>query len=137
MTQPRIAQLQQNSHAPRWNLGSRVAFRFGFFYLGLFCLSAQVLSGLFPFPNVDIPAVGTLWPMRQITFWVAGHIFHVKLPLAYLTGQQRQDVRLGASVMPTGIVTFPISGSDSGLGFLRKFGADLTGLLRLNCGSCS
>jgi hypothetical protein len=28
-------------------------------------------------------------------------------------------------------------GSDSGLGFLRKFGADLTGLLRLNCGSCS
>jgi transposase-like protein len=34
-------------------------------------------------------------------------------------------------------VSFLISGSDSGLGFLRKFGADLTGLLRLNCGSSS
>jgi hypothetical protein len=34
-------------------------------------------------------------------------------------------------------VDFPRSGSDSALGFLRKFGADLTGLLRLNCGSSS
>jgi hypothetical protein len=32
----------------------------------------------------------TLLPMRQITFWAAGHIFHAKLPLVY-TGSGSGD----------------------------------------------
>jgi len=81
--QAQIAQLQNNGHIPHWSLISRVAFRFCFVYFGLFCLSNQTLGGLFPIPNVDVPDPSTFWPVRQITFWTAAHVFHAKLPLVY------------------------------------------------------
>ena len=52
-------------------------------YFGLFCLATPILGCLFPIPNVDIPDLGSLWPMRQVVFWTAAHIFHAKLPLVY------------------------------------------------------
>jgi hypothetical protein len=82
--QAQIAQIQQDSHTPRWSPTSRVAFRFFFVYFGLFCVATQILGGLFPIPKVDIPDLGSFWPMRQITFWTAAHIFHSNLPLVYL-----------------------------------------------------
>jgi uncharacterized membrane protein YphA (DoxX/SURF4 family) len=78
-----IAQLQPDSQVPRWSSTRCVAFRFCFAYFGLFCVTTQVLGGLFPIPEVDIPDLGTLWPMRQIVFWAAAHIFRAKLPLVY------------------------------------------------------
>jgi uncharacterized membrane protein YphA (DoxX/SURF4 family) len=88
--QAQIAQIQRDSHAPRWSAASRVAFRFSFVYFGLFCAATQILGGLFPIPKVDIPDLGSLWPMRQITFWTAAHVFHAKLPLVY-TGSGSGD----------------------------------------------
>jgi len=84
-----VGQLQQEPlilqepHARPWSLTSRIAFRFCFVYFGLSCLATQIIGGLFSIPNVDIPDPGTLWPMRQITFWTAAHIFRAKLPLIY------------------------------------------------------
>jgi uncharacterized membrane protein YphA (DoxX/SURF4 family) len=78
-----IAPLQQDSLMPHWSLTSRVAFRFCFVYFGLYCGDTQILGGLLPIPNVDIPDTGTLWPMRQMVFWAAAHIFHAELPLVY------------------------------------------------------
>ena len=49
----------------------------------MFCLATQILGSLFPIPKVDIPDPSSLWPMRQITFWTAAHIFHAELPLVY------------------------------------------------------
>jgi uncharacterized membrane protein YphA (DoxX/SURF4 family) len=83
VTQTQIAQFQEDSHTPQWGLACRVAFRVCFVYFGLFCLTNQILGGLFPIPKVDIPDPSTLWPMRQITFWTAAHVFHAKLPLVY------------------------------------------------------
>jgi uncharacterized membrane protein YphA (DoxX/SURF4 family) len=80
--QAQIAQLQPDSHMPRWSLTCRVALRFCFVYFGLFCIATQILVGLFPI-KVDIPDPSTLWPMRQMIFWAAAHIFHAKLPLVY------------------------------------------------------
>jgi hypothetical protein len=67
----------------RWNLFTRVAFRFALVYFTLYCLTTQVISELLPIPKVDIPDFGSLWPMRQIVFWTAAHIFHVGHPLVY------------------------------------------------------
>src|SRR5580698_3678214 len=81
--QAQIAQLQEPSHTPHWGLTTRVAFRFCFVYLGLFCFATQIVGSLFPIPKVDIPDPDTLWPIRQIIFRVAAHVFHAKLPLVY------------------------------------------------------
>lgn len=78
-----IAQLPQDSRAPQWSLAGHVAFRFCFVYFGLFSLYTQVFGGLISIPTVDIPDPASLWPMRQIVFWTAAHIFHAKLPLVY------------------------------------------------------
>ena len=81
--QPQIAQLQQEPHVQHWSPACRVAFRLCFAYFGMFCLVTQICGALFPILKVDVPDPGTLWPMRQITFWTAAHIFRAKLPLVY------------------------------------------------------
>ena len=68
----------------------RVAFRFCFTYFILFSLSNQIFGGLFLIPKVEIPDPGTIWPMRQITFWAAKHIFRVTHDLVY-TGSGSGD----------------------------------------------
>jgi hypothetical protein len=78
-----IAQPQQKPQIPHWSIAWRVAFRFCFVYLGLYSFGTQIFGGLFLIPKVEIPDPGSLWPMRQITFWTAAHLFHAKLPLIY------------------------------------------------------
>jgi uncharacterized membrane protein YphA (DoxX/SURF4 family) len=80
---PQVAQPQPEAQVQHWSLAARVAFRFCLLYFGLFCVATQILGSLFPIPKVDIPDLSSLWPMRQITFWTAAHIFHAKLPLVY------------------------------------------------------
>src|SRR5262245_43584064 len=68
--------------APRWSLATRLAFRFGFLYLGLFilleCLTIPEWM-LFRGPRIEID---NLWPFRALVFWVAEHIFHFVRPTA-------------------------------------------------------
>lgn len=75
--------IRHESQPARWTLGTRVAFRFCFLYLGLFCLTTQILTGLLPIPSIDIPDPGALPPMRQIVMWTAAHLFCVTKPLVY------------------------------------------------------
>jgi uncharacterized membrane protein YphA (DoxX/SURF4 family) len=90
IAQPHIAPLQPEAQVPHWSLAARVAFRFCFVYFGMFCVATQILGSLFPIPKVDIPDLSSLWPMRQITFWIAAHVFRAKLPLVY-TGSGSGD----------------------------------------------
>lgn len=76
-------QLVAEASVARWSLARLVGFRFCFVYLGLYCLSEQILGGLFPIPKVELPDLASLWPMRQIVFWTAAHVFHVTQPLVY------------------------------------------------------
>jgi uncharacterized membrane protein YphA (DoxX/SURF4 family) len=62
---------------------TRVAFRFAFVYLTLYALATQLLGGLLILPGVALPALGTVWPMRDITVWVAEHVFGLTPPLNY------------------------------------------------------
>lgn len=83
---------QSESPAPveHWGLVLRIAFRFCVTYFTLFGLSNQILGGLFQIPKVDIPELSGHWPLRQITFWTAAHIFRIKHDLVY-TGSGSGD----------------------------------------------
>ena len=90
------------SQAPHWNLATRIFFRFCFLYFGLYCLTNQVLQGLFPIPNFGFPDLGSSPPMRQIVFWAAAHIFQVSKPLVYMgsgSGDKTFDWVLTFSVL--------------------------------------
>ncbi len=76
--------------AAQWSLGLRVALRFCFVYFTLFCLSNQILGGLLLIPKLQVPDLGTIWPLRQITFWTAAHVFRVTRALVY-TGSGRSS----------------------------------------------
>ena len=62
---------------------TRIIFRFCAVYLGLFCLATQISGSLFLLPNVSFRGLGTVWPMREITFWIAAHVFQITQPLVY------------------------------------------------------
>jgi hypothetical protein len=85
-----IAQQQQEQRVPRWSLGLRVGFRFCFVYFGLYCIYTQIFGGLISIPKMETIELSSFWPMRQITFWTAAHVFHAQLPLIY-TGSGSGD----------------------------------------------
>ena len=60
-----------------------MTFRFAFVYLGAFCLATQIAGSLFLVPPATFRGLGTLWPMRDITVWIAAHVFGVTEPLAF------------------------------------------------------
>jgi hypothetical protein len=55
------------SNVEAWKATTRVAFRFVFVYVLLYTAATQILGGLLVFPGVSFPALGTRWPMRDIT----------------------------------------------------------------------
>jgi uncharacterized membrane protein YphA (DoxX/SURF4 family) len=65
-----------------WRPATRVAFRFCVLYLALYTLAGQIFGGVFPYPGF-VPALGTRWPLREITLWVAEHVFGGTPPFAY------------------------------------------------------
>jgi hypothetical protein len=64
----------------------RVAFRFGVVYLTLFCLATQISRSLVPNPWFTYRGLGRLWPMREITHWVARTFFGVDVLLDDVSG---------------------------------------------------
>ena len=64
-----------------WHPGMRTAFRFCVAYLGLYCLTTRISGGLFLLPDRSVTSLGTLWPLRDITVWVASHAFNITEPL--------------------------------------------------------
>jgi uncharacterized membrane protein YphA (DoxX/SURF4 family) len=69
--------------AAHWSLATRIAFRFTFIYFSIFCLfNGQIISSLIPFP-ANLPDLSIHFPVRQLVFWTATHIFHVQTELVY------------------------------------------------------
>lgn len=58
-----------------WPLSLRVAFRFCFTYLGLFCLVTQISGSMIPNPFFEYRGLGKLWPLRELTLAVARYVF--------------------------------------------------------------
>lgn len=85
--------VQHELQVPLWGLASRVAFRFCFVYLGLFCLTTQAIARLISYTRIPDPA--TLWPLRPLIFWTATHILHVRATLAFGYRSGSQDDMFG------------------------------------------
>jgi uncharacterized membrane protein YphA (DoxX/SURF4 family) len=73
-----------------WPLALRIGFRFCFIYLGLFCLTTQILTAMYSTPLIDLPDLYTVWPLRQIITWTATHVFHIHHDLVF-TGSGSGD----------------------------------------------
>jgi uncharacterized membrane protein YphA (DoxX/SURF4 family) len=67
-----------------WSVATRIAFRFAFLYLVLFCALTQIFTSLIPIPGFDIPTPAYLPPFRQGITWIATHVFHYTKPLVYV-----------------------------------------------------
>ena len=75
--------VQPQQNIPKWSPALRIAFRFWMVYLGLYCLTTQVITSLFsPDEGAVIPDLATLWPLRSIIIWTAAHIFHANVQLS-------------------------------------------------------
>jgi|RhiMethySRZTD1v2_1073278.scaffolds.fasta_scaffold18270_10 uncharacterized membrane protein YphA (DoxX/SURF4 family) len=68
-----------------WSPASRIAFRFGFLYFGLYVLMTQMLAGMLPNPWFRVPTLGEKPPMRPIVLWVGNNLLGVK-PTVHPTG---------------------------------------------------
>ncbi len=86
MTTPAARFELEPTPSQAWRPATRLVFRFCFLYFSLYCLSNQIITGLFYIPNVEIPDPATLWPTRQIVTWMAVHIFRVHTELVYFSG---------------------------------------------------
>lgn len=62
----------------RWNLATRIAFRFSVLYFGLYVLTTQMLGGLLilPFDSVNLPNLGATGAMKGLVSWTATHVFN-------------------------------------------------------------
>ena len=58
-------------------------FRFSLVYFGLYALATQIVGGVLLTPWFSFPALGTTWPMREMTHWVAEHVFGLRTPLVF------------------------------------------------------
>jgi uncharacterized membrane protein YphA (DoxX/SURF4 family) len=57
--------------------------RFAVVYLGLYALATQIIGGVILTPWFSFPALGTAWPMREITQWLAEHVVGLRTPLVF------------------------------------------------------
>ena len=65
-----------------WRRTTRVAFRFCLLYFSLYTLAGQMFGAVFLYPGF-VPALGTVWPLRDITLWSAQNIFGAVDPGLY------------------------------------------------------
>jgi len=81
-----LASSREPTDAPTWSPASRIAFRFGAIYLGLFALATQLSGSMIPNLAFSYRGMGRLWPMRNITHWTAGTVFGVSAGLDDVSG---------------------------------------------------
>ena len=71
--------------AADWNPVTRVVFRFGVVYFGLYVMTTQMFSSLFLIPRGELPEISnTRWAIA-LSSWVARHVMRVTGE--FLTGQ--------------------------------------------------
>jgi uncharacterized membrane protein YphA (DoxX/SURF4 family) len=60
-----------------------LVLRFCVVYFGLYALATQIAGGVLLTPWVSFPSLGGIRPMRDITHWLAEHVFGLRTPLLF------------------------------------------------------
>jgi uncharacterized membrane protein YphA (DoxX/SURF4 family) len=58
--------------------------RFCLVYFSLYSLATHIIGGVILTPWFSFPALGTIWPAREVTQWLAEHLFGLRPPLAFI-----------------------------------------------------
>jgi hypothetical protein len=66
----------------QWRRSTRATFRFCLLYFSLYTLAGQIFGGVFVSPGL-VPALGTLWPLRDLTLWTAENVFGATPPINF------------------------------------------------------
>jgi hypothetical protein len=66
-----------------WSPLTRIAFRFCFSYFTLYALVTQIFGDLLLIPGRTFQGLGPLWPLRELTVWLARNVFGITAPVAY------------------------------------------------------
>ena len=64
-------------------MARRFPLRFGVLYLGLYTLATQLAGGVLLLPGAALPPLGHVWPLRDLTLWLATAFFGLNPPLVY------------------------------------------------------
>ena len=57
--------------------------RFGVLYFGLYALVTQLAGGVLLWPGAALPPLGHVWPLRDLTLWLATNVAGLSPPLAF------------------------------------------------------
>ena len=77
------AKRQEVEPQPRWNLTTRIAFRFCFLYFSLYVIATQMLGGLLPFNWIR--NLGSTPFFQRIITWTGMHVFNLAVPPSFQT----------------------------------------------------
>jgi len=66
-------------------------FRLSVVYFTLYAFATQIIGGVVLTPWFSFPALGTVWPLRNLTEWLAEHVFGLRTPLLF-TGNSGDTV---------------------------------------------
>jgi hypothetical protein len=69
---------------PSWNVVTRIAFRFGVIYFGIYILTTQMASGLLPVPSLRVPELSKRAPLSALVH-MTGNALGLK-PTIHPTG---------------------------------------------------
>ncbi|MFI6999212.1 DoxX family protein [Nocardia sp. NPDC050175] len=67
-----------------WNLLTRIAFRFCFLYLGLYCFVTQIVGTLLGMLSRPSSGVSAAKLMNPLVDWIAAHVFGISEPLIHV-----------------------------------------------------
>jgi hypothetical protein len=76
---------------PRWNLATRITFRFCLIYFTLYVILTQMFQGLLPFLPINIPNLGVTPPVKAIVFWTSAKLFGVEPTKLVFSGSGSGD----------------------------------------------
>ena len=62
-------------------MAGRFPLRFGVLYFGLYALVTQLAGGVLLLPGAALPPLGHVWPLRDVTLWLATTFFGLNPPL--------------------------------------------------------
>lgn len=66
-----------------WPPATRLLFRFAVVYLTLYAFATQIAGGVLLLPVAQLPALGHVPPMRDVTMWLAEHVAGGRPPFVY------------------------------------------------------
>jgi hypothetical protein len=64
-------------------VASRFPLRFGVLYFGLYSLATQLAGGVLLLPGAALPPLGHVWPLRDVTLWLATTVAGLTPPLLF------------------------------------------------------